>query len=336
MKYSAHVFCSIVIISLFIHNAKAEYNQHFNRFDCSAIPQNEHELLRLFCSPVRFTQEGITFYLKHVYSHPAYGHAFLPHSLSDLIEFLAHGKYTHQNRLYMQSAFRLFNNKVKSAPFVTAYAFSDMLDKLPQYVQEYCVATPEESSVSSVVTSIKKTLYSMFLSSFSYFKTNPDAFFDDLSVELIKAIGGARIVQEHVEQEQLRQTMLRFLELCLNKMIWSPLDQENSWQSVKVIAQELAQLADQGIISHDELEDLYQSLLESFCHFLELTGSDLSSEVIDQIKEDIASDSLLLFTLEEQEDHIETKHMRMMRALKDTEAKIHGRRFGMITEPFFN
>ena len=336
MKYSKQIFFIMVIISLFIHNAKAEDNQQFNRFHCSTAQRDPHELLRLFCSPLRFTQEGITFYLKNVYSHPEYAQSFLPHSLSDLIEFLAHGKHTHQNRLYIQSAFRLFNNKIKSSPFITAYAFSDMLHRLPEYVQEYCVPVVEESALNSIAKTIKETLYSMFLNYFSYFKTNPEGFFDDLSAELLKAIGGAHIVQEHVEQEQLRQTMLRFLELCLNKMIWSPLDQENSWHSVKVIAEELADFVDQGIISPEELQDLYQSLLESFCHFLELTGSDLSLDVINQIKEDITTESFLLFAFEEQEDYIETKHMRMMRALKATEAKIHGRTFGLVTEPLFS
>jgi hypothetical protein len=94
----------------------------------------------------------------------------------------------------------------------------------------------------------------------------------------------------------------------------------------------MTELKDQGIINQDDLDDLFKSLLERFCHFLDLAGSDLSMDVINSIKQDIVAGKLLFLELEEQEDFIETKAERLQRALLLTEAKVRARSFGIISE----
>ena len=102
--------------------------------------------------------------------------------------------------------------------------------------------------------------------------------------------------------------------------------------SVKVIAKNLTTLKEHNIINQDDLDDLFKSLLERFCHFLDLAGSDLSVEVIQKIKEDIASGNLMFLELEEQEDFMETKSERLGRSIIQTEAKVRARSYGIITE----
>ncbi len=319
----------ILLISLLIHTATAQDNQYFRDESTIAYSPMHQDPLRLFCQPIKFTQSGIQHYLHNIYSHPAYARDFLPHSLSDFIQFLNYGKNTNQSRLFMVSTFRLFLNKVKATPYLSAYAFCDMLDQLP-LLKDYCI-NEDKNYVLSLQKTLKNIFFSFFLSKFNFFKENPDQFFDDISNEIINAVESKSIKRE-VECEQLRQIIIRFLENCFHKLIWSPFDQEEVWISVKNISFKLTSLMENGIICAEELDDLFKSLLESFCHFLNITGSELSPDVIEMIKEDISNGNLLLLTLEEQEDTIESKPERLMRALIKTDAKIQARLQGFITE----
>lgn len=320
----------IILISLLIHTATAQDNQYFVRDETTLNYSPIHkDPLRLFCAPIKFTQTGIQYYLRNVYSHPAYARDYLPHSLSDFIQFLIYGKNTQQNRVFILSVIRLFLNKIKASPYLSAYSFCDMLEQLPPLLKDYCDDS-HKNYLNDLQKTLKNIFFSFFLSKFNLFKESPDQFFDDIGKEIINAVESKS--QQEVECEHLRLTLIRFLENCLQKLIWSPLDQEEVWISVKAISFKLTALMEENIINSEELDDLFKSLLESFCHFLNITGSELAPEVIDMIKEDINSGNLLLFSLEEQEDNIESKTERMRRALLETDAKVQARLQGLITE----
>lgn len=88
----------------------------------------------------------------------------------------------------------------------------------------------------------------------------------------------------------------------------------------------------EDIINQDELDDLLKSLVERFVYFLELVGSDLSLETIEAIKQELEESTLVLNMVDEQEEFLETKIERIKSALLETEAKIHARQRGIITE----
>ena len=68
----------------------------------------------------------------------------------------------------------------------------------------------EETNIwTSFKKSIKDLLYDKFISSFALFKQSPDAFFDNISQELVDAFNET-LVEEDVNIEQLRNTLLRF------------------------------------------------------------------------------------------------------------------------------
>ncbi|MEX0940275.1 MAG: hypothetical protein WDZ41_02865 [Candidatus Babeliales bacterium] len=317
-----------IIALLFIHNAKANSNQYFiDSVNESSLTETD-EALNLFCIPIKFTKSGIKCFLKHTFSRNEYSE-FLSHDFFHLIEFLQYGKDSHQNTIFLQSTIRLFCNKVKGCNYVSADAFSNTIERFPALLETYFVRKPT-SIFTEAKNTIKRLLYSTFLSKFVFFKEDPDNFFDGLSGDIIEALNNTSFIQKHIDNEQLRQSVLKFLEITLNKVIWTPLDQEEVWHSVKNISYKLEELEKSNIINQDELDDLFQSLLCRFIHFLDIAGSDLSTDAIALIKKDIDEGKLLFLTLEEQEEFIEPKIARLKRTLQMVETRIIAQSRGLV------
>ncbi len=284
-----------------------------------------------FCKPIEFTRSGMKQFFLTTFNSPHYSRDYLPHNFSHFIQMLNEGINNNLGIMYVESVIRMFINKEKTTAYISAYAFSDMLEYLPT-LKAYCLTCSEQTLFDQAKDIIKDILYSFFLTKFSFFKTDPDEFFTEISEEIVATLHQQNVMHSNVEKEELRQTLIRFLEIGLMKLIWSPEDQEDIWDSVKKIADQLTKLYESNIINEDELDDLFKSLLESFNKFLELAGSELSLEVLNSIKEDISSGELLLFELDEQEDFLETKAERLACAIMHTEAKVRARLSGIITD----
>ncbi len=329
MKYPSLILLLLISFSFLEKSANAHPKDNLP-FNSEQWDIQEQDPLTLFCTPVKFTRSGIRCFLKHVFNRAEYCQEFYPHSFSHVIEFLEYGCRTDQDLEYIISTLRLFNNKLKGSRFVTATAYSTLLEQLPSVIAPY--AKPKEESVwENIQHTIKSILYNSFLTRFSFFKEEPDTFFTDISDQITQAVS-QELIEDRVTHEQFKQTLVRFLENGLNKVVWCPVGEEDVWKSVKQISSQLHSLYEQNILNEDELDDLYKSLLEQFCHFLDLCGSDLPAEVINHIKEDIEAGELNFLVLEEQEEYIETKSERLTRALMQTEAKAFARGFGIVSD----
>ncbi|MGB8467793.1 MAG: hypothetical protein WCE21_02225 [Candidatus Babeliales bacterium] len=270
--------------------------------------------------PVQFHKRGVQEFLQHTFSRTEYAQEFLPHTFSHMLEFLQFGKDSHQNSVYVTSTIRLFGNKLKMCSYISESAFNDLLERLPTLLEAHLVKTPL-SLVTEARNTLKRLMYNTFLSKFSFFKEDPDTFFEDLSGELLEGLNRTQYIQNSVDKEQLRQQLIRFLELALNKVMWSP-QEPDVWTSVKATSEYLHTLMDCAIINRDDLDDLYQSLIARFIYFLDLVGSELSLEVIQAIKADIGENRLLLLTMEEQEEFIEAKAERLLKAVERAETRV--------------
>lgn len=295
----------------------------------SPVDTDKDAIVKLMCSPISFTQPGLRKFLRDAFSREEYAEEFLPHNFCHLLEFLEFGKDSKQNNLYIQSTLRLFGNKIKCCAYVSSDAFASLLERLPDLLEARLVKQPTSLLIEAKNT-IKRILYTVFLSKFSYFKQDPEGFFDDLSSEILHNLNGTQFVQQHVENEQLRQQVIRFLELNLSKIIWSPEDQQDVWISVKDIAEKLEMLYTCNIVDQDELDDLYQSLVGRFIQFLDLAGANLSIDTLRIIQEDINASNLLFLTLDEQEEYIPSKVERLQKALEHTQARIIAQQQGII------
>lgn len=289
------------------------------------IKVEERNPLHMFLQkPIEFTRSGMQSFLQEQFSHPEYPAHVLPHSFSHLVDILLYGKNNHQNILFLESTLRLFGNRAKMCPYVSADELNKLLEKFPMILECHFVKTPV-SLVSEVKMACKRIMYDLFLSKFGFFKNDPDSFFDDLSASLLQEFTKSQYMQTTLDKEQVRQQVIRFLEIALNKVLWSPYDQQEVWIHVKRTSEYLHQLLGTSILNADDLDDLYQSLIARFIYFLDLAGSELNLETIDMIKADILEKRLLLFTLKEQEDFIEPKAERLKSAIERTEARIIAR-----------
>ncbi len=274
-------------------------------------------------APINLSASGIDAFLRTTFNNPLYISDILPHDFSHFIQLLQHSKsMTQHRRAYIKSVIKLFGNKIKGAQYINAYAFSLMLDQLPDLLQEHFSLKRCLDPLYS-----RKKVYSIleetFLNKFDTFKEKPREFLDTLSHDIVESLQKeADLITEDISTEQLRQSIVRFLESCVSKLVWSPEDHDAIWNSVKKISLQLEVLIDRAIIiDSSDLDDLYWSLIHRFCFFIDITGSDLPLEFYEKIRNDIAINQLLLLELEEQEKSIEPKVLHLKRALMNGEAK---------------
>lgn len=313
-------FIFFVIIACSLTLKSVDYQPHYFG--------KQHDPSYLFCAPIQFSQNGMEYYLKTIFNDKSYVQDFLPYSFTHLIQFLEYGK----DSGFMEHALRLFCNKIKAAHYISASAFSDMLDKAPLLIKRHALREYDIIHFDYIKDSVKNSLYDMFLTKFTLFKQEPELFLDNLSHNLMEKVEKIYSIDDRIAQERLIQMLVRFLDIGTLKLMWNPRDQMQVWESVKKISNQFGSILKEDILSHEDLDDLLRSLTERFCYFLDLTGSGLSIDVIKKIKEEIIDGELLLFSFEEQEGYIETRAERMMQSVLQTEAKIEAKKFGMITD----
>ncbi|MFC1845558.1 hypothetical protein ACFLX2_00345 [Candidatus Dependentiae bacterium] len=326
MKITRYIIISFALLTFFIHSSKVHNYQYSNNFAQEIGGSTVDPYL-----PIAFSSEGISTFLTKVYNHPDYGPEFLPNNFSHLLQFLQHGVNTRQEASFAQSVFKLFTNKLKSASYVNAYVFADMLKPLQKLLQHYFVG-PQARTVEQLKVSVNDVLYSSFLSQFDFFKRDPKKFFNSLSNEILTSLNHELHSSEReIRKEQLRQTVIRFFELCASKLVWSPDEPQEIWKSIRMTSQQFADLMEDHIIEDiDHLDDLLWSITHRFCFFLDLTGADLPIPFYHTVKQDLLRKMPLLCKLEEQEPLIRSKSDYMMQALLEGEAKARAQESGII------
>ena len=183
----------------------------------------------------------------------------------------------------------------------------------------------------SIWTEIKDTLVDAFRAQFSFLQGDPLGFFDVVSKELDDKIT-ARIITP----DRVRATLVKFLNSGLDKVIWSPHDQQKTWESFKKIGNSLEYLHRAHVIpDHLDVNDLYWSLVERYCYFLDLVGTQLTEETCQLIKRDIAEKNVSWLLAGEQEKGITTKMERLAHAVIETDARVMAYKTGIFTEKVF-
>lgn len=291
---------------------------------------DKQDALALY-APIKFNSTGVRSYLRHIYNNQEYTQEILPNDFSHFIQFLNNGKKTKQSRAYVKSVFKLFGNKLKATQYVNAHAFSAMLEQLPPLLEDYCMVT-KSNKLNAHKENVTSILYSTFLSKYDYFKKCPQEFFDDLSQEILNALQHeASMIHDDVSIDQLRQSMVRFLEIGLNKLVWNIGEHEKIWDSVKSISKNLEKLMECNVIDDaNDLDDLYWSLIHRFCYFIDMTGPDLPFDFYEKIKTEVSAQQLLMLDLEEQEASLESKSEKLMGALVMAQAKKQATERGII------
>lgn len=287
-------------------------------------------LLDIFCAPILFSDVGFKCYIKHRYNRRQYND-FLPLCFTDMLEFLTYGMQQ-SSRDYPKRIINLFHKKLKESSFVNAFAFNELLEKMPNTLNHYF---PEPyKHHPKLKNDINNILYANFLQNFNDFKKDPDIFLDTVSASLAtKALENILEEQDNTTQEELRGMIIRFLEHGISKLIWDPEEGENVWQSITSLARNIAEFGKQGIFIYEEdLDDLYWSLITRFGYFIELAGSQIPLQVYEKIQKDLQYDELYFLEIEEQEDYIITKKEYLLGCIKSGLAKAHAHKMGFVSE----
>lgn len=311
---------------LFSHNTKSEdFQVSINSVSESAytpIYNKKH-----FLQPIKFTHHGMRCYIRHAYNHPEYGTDFLPNNFFHMVQFFK--RNTPQTRSYYQSVFRMFGNKLKQSMYVNPYALSDMIQEVTPLLQQACdySRTPAFDLMQQKISS---TMYDTMLQKFDYLKLDPQAYFSDLSTNILSEINAAQELADDISPEELRKSMLVFLELTLNKCIWNPNEYQDAWKSVKTLTDQLYVLHDaQAIKDQDDLNDLFISIIERFCLYLDLSFTEIPVDFYASLHKDIEAKNLLFLELEG-EEFFETKAQRLSRAVTMAEAKTRAYHQGIL------
>ncbi len=289
----------------------------------AAVPAEKK--VSFFCYPLVFTDEGISSFFNHSFNREEYGKEFLPHNLGHLGQIIRHGQSHGLSKQFTEGALRLFHQKLKSCPYISAPAIEIFLNENTPYL-ELQLAKQQ----FGLWTEIKDILLERFKSQFSFLQDNPLGFFDYVAKELDE-----KISTNVISPERARATLVRFLNSALDKIIWSPDDQEKTWESFKKIGNSLQYLhATQVIPDHLDVNDLYWSLIERYCYFLELVGTKLNLETCQLMKNDLAEKKIDWLLTSEQEKGITTKLEKIAHAILETETRILAKNNGIFTEKY--
>lgn len=288
---------------------------------CTHANNKSHDALR-------HTELGaITDFINNEISRPEYPSEVLPNDFTHLIQLIGYGHTLQNDRImYGRSTFNIFNKLVGGAPFVNPYPFATMLENLPRLLKPYVVTFKSTSGHTGVIVDadmfgrLKQTVDDMlfleFGSRFELFKSDPALFFNNLSEQIIQA------AREEVEVERFRQSMVRFIEIGISKMIWDITDSKSIWPNVKKISTSIEELYNTGII-HDinDIDNLCWSLVHRFNYFLDITFERMPESFYHDMKTDIHNEPPLFLRLEEQDICLQNKFDCFKHALLKNEAK---------------
>jgi len=299
-----------------IFNPAAGANIAFEIPGITSAPSKDQsmDLFSYFLRPINFSKEGITHYFKYTYNHEKYTE-YLPYNFSHMIQFLEFGQTHNQNEAYAKSIIKLFLQKIKGCDFINSYSLISTMPKLADSLVPY-LEKKEATFLQELQKSLKTRFSNIFSTYFSYFQKNPDAFLDALSEQIAKKTNEVQ-TQQHIDVEQIKKDILRFLETCMSKLIWSPKDAYDAWISINELATLAEQFLDKKLLSDiDALDDLCWTLIHRFCYFIDVSAQDIPQDVFIQIIKDIHNEKLIILAIEEQEDLILSKKDFLLKKIK--------------------
>lgn len=242
-------------------------------------PDNTQKTLAAFVHPVQFRPIDIQYFFLERFNDRFYAESFLPLCFLHMEDFLHYSAISREPRVLALVTLDLFHQKLKEARWVNPFALSILLKQLPMRLGPLCA---DELDVQKSKT--KQIIFDAIEADFDRFKNDPEEFITTLADSIVEEIVNPSVPTAR----EVSEMAVRFIESALDKVIWDPRDQEYTWESVKLIAQQLEVLHDHNIIIYEkDLNHLLWSLISRFCYFVEISGNDLSMACYQIIKEDI-------------------------------------------------
>lgn len=236
-------------------------------------------------------------------------------------------------------ALRLFYNKMKACELIDPSVINHILSQMPDNLAKYFDPEYEKKQLVDRFEREFKRVTTLHLANhFDLFQEKRDQFVTDLSKELSKTTHFQLKESEentvHEYTERLRQTIIRFIDNALSRMLWQPTMFESIWPAFMSTADHIYTLARKNIINHmDDVDDLCWSLVHRFCYFLELYGSTLPRAFYDDIERQITDGEVFFLEVGEQDEGVTSKKDILMQALLNAKTKsIAFEKSGLITD----
>lgn len=275
----------ISLITLIHYTHTQTYTQKVNRETLSALT-----------TPIAFTRIGLESFFVEQFNSPLYTECVLPSHFGHLAYLLHYSSNVNEPYDFVLGIFDIFHTRMKDCHWVNALSFSLLLDQLPGYLQDMCVQKEQEE----LEKSIQDILYKRLFARFTKISANPmdginsmDTFLETIDqVVNPTAREISELVAKAAQKRQVRELqdiVTRFIESALEKIVWNPQTQHDSWDSLCILAEQIRQLHESGIIySAKTVNQLYWTLLYRYGYFLRSTKDLLNPEVFEYIKADIA------------------------------------------------
>jgi len=262
----------------------------------------------------------------------------------DFIDFwmTAHDATLDLERGY--TCMRLFYNNIKSCDLIDFSVVDHVSRIMPQFLERYFEKKRSSSGEFNVMKEkIEDCLLDNFAEKLDKFQLEPDIFISDLSLNLTNLVKSriSLVKQEEDEnefREKMRNIIIRFLDVSINKLVWYEDMYETIWSSFKSISNNLYNLGLKNIINdQDNLDELWDSLVRRFVWFLKEKGSVLPIELYKQIEEDLRSDVVFCLAVGEQDQNIKTKKEMIAEAVVRAKAQaIAFEKQGLIADEMIN
>jgi len=235
---------------------------------------------------------------------------------------------------------RLFYNNSKSCELIDNTVVDQVSKVLPQIFEKYFgLAKNSEEPFRIIRGNIEDLMLESFTDRFDSLQTQPDLFISKLSADVTNLVKSRlAIIQEASEErelkEKLRNIIIRFLDMSINRIIWYEEAYRSIWSSFISIADNLHTIGKRGIINdQDNLDELWDSLVRRFVWYLDVKGSVLPVDFYEQIEEDLNSNTIFFLEIDEQDEGLRTKKDMIAEAIITAKAKaIAYERQGVISD----
>lgn len=255
---------------------------------------------QLWRRPVSMHRVGVAHFFADVFNM----HGFGNHCCGPLIDFLAHSRHTSDPLTFSLRIIDLFHARMKEASWLSAYDVYEVVNALQEHVEPLF-----KKALDVRLANVEKTLYRSLLTRFRDLKTNPEAFIHDVGVDILAIVDTSEIAR-------LRILCTSLIEGMLDRLIWSPEDSEETWQSVKDIADSLHGLYKSNIIADGPtLNHCLWSLLYRFCYIIETGSEDFPLEMYHVIKRDIVCGDSVLFAFADDREGLMNSRAQWLRSV---------------------
>lgn len=310
--------CLSFIFSLSLISYPSLSKDIVNKLDNQYNRSLEDKLPAIFFEPIQCTRSSISYFLENTYNHPLYGPKYFAFNLLHVTDFIRHASTLQQPRRYIAKSLRLFLRKQYSLLYINinSTAFFEFLKELPVLLKPYFDRNKEKQKI---VKSIKDILYNFLVHDFTALKTNPNETLQNFAEKVYDSTLGKK--EADMSLQELRFVVLQFLETACNKLIWSSLDQEESWHLLKSLSSSCEELYKNHIITAEQLDNLLWILIYRYSYFLELEGAELSSDFYALARKDLSQETVPLWTFKETFPYGGSKVRYLYQALMEGEIR---------------